>query len=150
MLWLSGPAGAGKTAIMQTVAERCDERGVLHANFFYFRADSSRSHTTPFIATLMHQIIQLYPAVGPALAAALACNALLFQTGPKQQAGTLMHLPFTTVQQPSSVHRPIVLLIDGLYECDSEYKVAQQQLLDIILTKKALPYRVVVASRVEP
>jgi hypothetical protein len=54
LLWLSGPAGAGKTAIMQTVAERCKERGVPHANFFFFRADSSRSHAAPLVATLVH------------------------------------------------------------------------------------------------
>ncbi|KAF5326764.1 hypothetical protein D9619_004477 [Psilocybe cf. subviscida] len=42
IFWLSGPAGAGKSAIVQTLAERCLARGVPTANFFFFRGDVTR------------------------------------------------------------------------------------------------------------
>ncbi|KAF5324323.1 hypothetical protein D9619_011080 [Psilocybe cf. subviscida] len=153
MLWLSGPAGAGKTAIMQTVAERSAARGVPHANFFFFRSDSSRSDATALVPTLLHQIIQIYPSVGDAVAAALASNSILFRMGLQQQFDALMHLPLTAIQISSSTRRPVVLLIDGLDECYSESKMAQRkilQALDTLLITTGDSFRVVVASRVEP
>ncbi|KAJ3521406.1 hypothetical protein NMY22_g12335 [Coprinellus aureogranulatus] len=35
ILWMSGPAGCGKTAIAGSVAETCQERGILAASFFF-------------------------------------------------------------------------------------------------------------------
>lgn len=153
MLWLSGPAGAGKSAIMQTLAERCDKRGVPHANFFFFRADSSRSDATALVPTLLHQIIQLYPSAGKIVAAALASNPLLFQMGLPEQFEMLMRLPTTGFRHSLSKHRPIVLLIDGLDECETTTNRAQEQILhalDTLLSRKGEFFRVVVTSRVEP
>ncbi|KAF5329428.1 hypothetical protein D9619_009499 [Psilocybe cf. subviscida] len=153
MLWLSGPAGAGKTAIMQTVAERCKERGVPHANFFFFRTDGSRNDATPFVATLVYQIIQFYPSMANVVAATLHANPLIFQTDLQEQFDMLMHLPLTAAENSLSVRRPIVLLIDGLDECDSERKTAQRQILqelDTLLLQGGISFRVIISSRVEP
>ncbi|KAF8982583.1 hypothetical protein BDQ17DRAFT_1228099, partial [Cyathus striatus] len=35
IMWLQGPAGAGKTTIAQTVAERCDKEMKLVSSFFF-------------------------------------------------------------------------------------------------------------------
>ncbi len=35
LMWIYGPAGAGKSAIMQTIAERCAELGILAGSFFF-------------------------------------------------------------------------------------------------------------------
>ncbi|KAF9470345.1 hypothetical protein BDN70DRAFT_821507, partial [Pholiota conissans] len=35
ILWLYGPAGAGKSAILQTIAEMCAERESILASFFF-------------------------------------------------------------------------------------------------------------------
>jgi len=37
ILWLSGSAGTGKSAIAQTISERCKRNGCLAATFFFFR-----------------------------------------------------------------------------------------------------------------
>ncbi|KAF9442692.1 hypothetical protein P691DRAFT_618043, partial [Macrolepiota fuliginosa MF-IS2] len=37
LLWLYGPAGVGKSAIAQTVAEDCRKEGWLGAAFFFSR-----------------------------------------------------------------------------------------------------------------
>ena len=53
LLWLHGPAGAGKSAIAQTVAEICAERGQLAASFFFSRSSPDRNalkHLFPTIA----------------------------------------------------------------------------------------------------
>ena len=53
ILWLHGPAGAGKSAIAQTVADTCAGRNELAASFFFARAIASRNsakHLFPIIA----------------------------------------------------------------------------------------------------
>ncbi|KAF8066467.1 hypothetical protein FPV67DRAFT_1417372, partial [Lyophyllum atratum] len=46
LMWLHGPAGAGKSAIAQTVAETCAERGQLAASFFFSRGSYRRDTIT--------------------------------------------------------------------------------------------------------
>ncbi|KAF5324407.1 hypothetical protein D9619_011189 [Psilocybe cf. subviscida] len=153
IFWLSGPAGAGKSAIVQTIAERCDQRGVPHANFFFFRADTSRSNASPLIATLLHQIILLHPSLRDPVAAILSTNPLIFDSVLDNQLVQLIVTPLRAIQQSSSIYRPLVLLIDGLDECDSESKRSQQQILhafDKILAEPPCPVRLLVASRDEP
>ncbi|KAF5324142.1 hypothetical protein D9619_011137 [Psilocybe cf. subviscida] len=152
MFWLSGPAGAGKSAIMQTIAERYDQRGVPHANFFFFRQDSSRSHASPLVATLLHQIILLYPSLRDRVATLLSTNPLIFDSILEIQLAQLIVAPLRIIQQSSSDYHPLVLLIDGLDECDSECKRSQQQILhafDQVLAEQPCPLRLLVASRDE-
>ncbi|KAF5324206.1 hypothetical protein D9619_011150 [Psilocybe cf. subviscida] len=152
MFWLSGPAGAGKTAIVQTVAERCKQRKVHHANFFFFRADSSRSHAHPLVATLLHQIILLYPSLRDSVGTLLSANPLILDSILEEQLAQLIITPLRTMQQSSSVYRPLLLLIDGLDECDSGSKHSQQQILqafDRVLAEHPCPFRLLVASRDE-
>ncbi|KAF5324203.1 hypothetical protein D9619_011155 [Psilocybe cf. subviscida] len=152
MFWLSGPAGAGKSAIMQTIAERCEQRGVPHANFFFFRADTSRSNASPLMATLLHQIILLYPSLRDPVANILSINPLIFDSVLENQLVQLIVTPLRAIQQSSSAYRPLLLLIDGLDECDSESKRSQQQILhafDKILMEHPRPFCLLVASRDE-
>jgi adenylylsulfate kinase-like enzyme len=37
IIWLYGPAGAGKSAILQTIAEMCTRLQILLASFFWSR-----------------------------------------------------------------------------------------------------------------
>jgi hypothetical protein len=57
IMWVYGPAGAGKSAIAQAIAEMCDEEMILLASFFFSRNDPSRNTVKPFIATIVYQII---------------------------------------------------------------------------------------------
>ncbi|KAF5317665.1 hypothetical protein D9619_012512 [Psilocybe cf. subviscida] len=56
IMWLTGPAGRGKTAIMKTIAERSANRGVQTVNFFFFsrrfhqKQRSARSSDSPLPA----------------------------------------------------------------------------------------------------
>ena len=52
MLWLYGPAGAGKTAIARKVAEIFAEHGLLLASFLFFRSDSQRNTMKPLVANI--------------------------------------------------------------------------------------------------
>jgi sigma54-dependent transcription regulator len=59
MLWLYGPAGAGKTAIARKVAEIFAEHGLL-ASFFFVRSDSKLNTTTP-VASMAYCVTCVIP-----------------------------------------------------------------------------------------
>ncbi|TEB20194.1 hypothetical protein FA13DRAFT_1645330 [Coprinellus micaceus] len=42
IMWLSGPAGAGKTAIAGSVAETCEDMGLLAGSFFFRHSQGLR------------------------------------------------------------------------------------------------------------
>ncbi|KAF5309575.1 hypothetical protein D9619_012424 [Psilocybe cf. subviscida] len=153
IFWLSGPAGAGKTAILQTVAERCNTQGIPQANFFFFRADSSRNNLAPLVATLVHQIILLYPSLRDPVATVLATNPLILDSVLEDQVRQLIVRPLQAIRQSSPSYVPPLLLIDGLDECESEEKLSQRQILhvfDKVLAEHSCPFRLLVASRDEP
>jgi len=60
ILWLYGPAGTGKSAIAQTIAELLEEAGLLAAAFFFSRSASGRNNETSLVATLVYQLIISY------------------------------------------------------------------------------------------
>ncbi|KAF5329680.1 hypothetical protein D9619_009204 [Psilocybe cf. subviscida] len=134
MMWLSGPAGAGKSAIVQTIAERCKNRRVQVASFFFFRGDPTRNSARPLAATLLYQIFRFYPRARQAIAAVLLDDPLLFDSSIQDQLNQLLASSLQDIPQPvdSPARRPIVLLIDGLDECDSEHKLSQRLILQAL------------------
>ncbi|CAA7264513.1 unnamed protein product [Cyclocybe aegerita] len=56
VFWLNGSVGVGKSAIGQTIAEMCEEYGLLLASFFFSRSDLTRNNTKFLITTLAYQI----------------------------------------------------------------------------------------------
>ncbi|KAM6499231.1 hypothetical protein JOM56_004739, partial [Amanita muscaria] len=53
--WLYGPAGAGKSAIAQTIADEYKKRGVA-ATFFFYRSDASRNNGNRLFPTIAWQL----------------------------------------------------------------------------------------------
>ncbi|KAF5317664.1 hypothetical protein D9619_012513 [Psilocybe cf. subviscida] len=151
IFWLSGPAGGGKTAIVQTIAEQCKQRGVPHANFFFFRADHSRNNADSFVPTLLYQLLHFYPPMREAVSSILLAEPLVCETSLQEQLDLLLYTPFRSMHQSS--HQPFVLLIDGLDECDWERKTSQRQILQALgklVAHGDMPVIVLVASRAEP
>jgi hypothetical protein len=152
IFWLSGPAGGGKTAIVQTIAERWKEQAVPQANFFFFRADSSRSNSSPLVATLLHQIILLYPSLRDLVESVFSANPLILDSILEDQLEQLIVTPLRAIQQSSASYRPLIILMDGLDECHSENNCRQQQILhafDKLLAAHYCPFRLLVSCRDE-
>ncbi|TFK37945.1 hypothetical protein BDQ12DRAFT_606835, partial [Crucibulum laeve] len=53
ILWLNGPAGSGKSAVSQTIAELYTSH--IAASFFFLRGTEQRSRIQYLIPTLAHQ-----------------------------------------------------------------------------------------------
>lgn len=154
IMWLSGPAGAGKSAIAQSIAERCVKRGVPVASFFFFRTDNTRNNLQPLVATLAYQITCLYPGVKGAISSVIDANPLIFSHSVEEQFRRLVLSPLLDAPpSTSSPPQPFVIIIDGLDECDTDSKHKQQALirvLDNLMILGDSPFIVFIASRPEP
>ncbi|KAF5318607.1 hypothetical protein D9619_010828 [Psilocybe cf. subviscida] len=145
-LWLSGPAGGGKTVIMRTIAERSADQNVHTINFFFFRGDPTRNSAQLLVATLLYQIFQLYPAARDAVAMILSAHPHLLDASLEEQFEMLVSPLSDIIRESSPEGVQVVLLIDGLDECDD----SQEQVLralDSLVTQKESPFRALVTSR---
>lgn len=61
VLWMYGPAGAGKSAIAQSIAELCE--ALLAASFFFSRTAAGRSDSSRLVATIVWQLILSVPEI---------------------------------------------------------------------------------------
>ena len=154
IIWLHGPAGSGKSAIQRTIAQLLYERGLLLASFFFFRTAAGRNTANNFIATIAYQVALVIPATRPHIEQAIARDPLIFSLSLWDQAQALILSPIqvAVLNEPSfnTSHRPRILIIDGLDECDDPDK--QCRILDVlcrVLRRLPIPFALIIASRPE-
>ncbi|KAJ3501889.1 hypothetical protein NMY22_g18770 [Coprinellus aureogranulatus] len=173
ILWLTGPAGAGKTAIMGSMADKCEGAGLLAASFF-FSAVSKSPHVqskSRFITTLAYQVIQL-PGLGRSfrrrVLSTVANNPAIFEKSLNAQMEALILKPLRDRKfARMSEDFTMAILIDGVDECEAEEEHHatkespkarskeddQSEVLSALVQAAqdpAFPFRIVIASRPEP
>jgi hypothetical protein len=149
IMWMHGAAGAGKSAIMQSIAELCERAQIPLASFFFFRTDPTRNSTASFIATLVYQLIQLIPQVQDEIFGIIENNPLIFSQSLKSQLEKLIIQPLLRVREHFKGF--FVILIDGLDECiERAHQADLIKLLGTISRFGIIPVIFLVASRREP
>ncbi|KAF8986771.1 hypothetical protein BDQ17DRAFT_1259255, partial [Cyathus striatus] len=116
MMWLHGPAGAGKSAIAQTTAEECDRKGKLAASFFFSRFSAGRNNKNGLVATISFQLCISVPAVKDYVIKNIEKNPKIFESNTWTQMHALIIEPFSYVKSEGSVTARLII-IDGLDEC---------------------------------
>ncbi|KAF9471924.1 hypothetical protein BDN70DRAFT_774657, partial [Pholiota conissans] len=152
ILWLYGPAGAGKSAILQTIAEWCAKNNKLLASFFFGRSDPTRNHIKPLIPTIACQIAIIIPELKPYVEGAIERDPFLLDKSLATQFQLLIVTPLQALAasgnlKPSS---PRLIIIDGLDECDDPKM--QDMILRVIanaLHSQDFPLIFLIASRPE-
>lgn len=126
VLWMSGPAGTGKTAIAGSVAETCKERGLLAATFFFSSSPGSQERRSKkcLVATIAYQLLQ-HDSLKDVRRRILLCvhkNPGIFQTRLKDQLEELVLKPLREFQQEGGDASgwPKVVIIDGLDEVEPD------------------------------
>jgi hypothetical protein len=153
IMWVYGPAGAGKSAIAQTIAEMCEEEMILLASFFFSRNDPSRSNVNPLIATIAYQITLNLPQVRDAILGAIERDPLIFSKSLAVQFKSLIVAPLQPLAEAGFFTQPTsrrLVIIDGLDEC-SDPKV-QRNILEVLGSahrQHRLPLTFLFASRPE-
>ncbi|KAF8194129.1 hypothetical protein BJ912DRAFT_1040829, partial [Pholiota molesta] len=149
LLWLNGAAGAGKSAIMQSIAERCVLAAIAVASFFFVRSDSTRNSMASLVATLAYQLIQAIPETADDILLTIERNPLIFQQSLEDQLRELIIQPL--LRLPPHLQRLFVVFIDGLDECND--RAHQSNLLKIlgnVSSGRNIPVVFLIASRREP
>jgi len=118
ILWLYGAAGAGKSAIADTLAERCEEYGCLLATFFWKTA-AERSDISRFVATIAYQVARAIPAIRPLIENTVDSDPMIFQQSVDTQLAKLITEPIRRLHSTGFDFKdsPNVITIDGLDEC---------------------------------
>ncbi|RXW21221.1 hypothetical protein EST38_g4635 [Candolleomyces aberdarensis] len=152
LLCMTGAAGSGKSALQQTIAERCGKKNTLGSSFFFSATDPSRNTVNPVVPTIAYQLGRRSPEVRRLINAAVDEDPLIFSQSLQDQIATLIVGPFERLGSEGldlSVV-PYVILIDGLDECRGED--SQAELLTAIkecLLVDHLPFCIFIASRPE-
>jgi hypothetical protein len=141
VLWLYGPAGAGKSAIAQSFSQQLEEEGRLGASFFFKRGHPSRGNGKKLFATIAYQLAVLLPE----LSQAVEKDPTIVDRSLSLQLRRLIIEPC----QRSLTHS-LVIVIDGLDECEGTN--VQQEILRSIgnAVQQSLPLHFFIASRPEP
>ena len=147
MLWLFGPAGAGKSAIAKKIAEIAATKDLLIGTFFFSRTSPTRKTKDRLIATLAYQLAISVPTTRTHIEDAIERDPAIFNKNLQTQIDALLIKPF---QSASSISSHKLIIIDGLDECDDSH--AQVAILDAVsrsFHKYHLPIILLVVSRPE-
>ncbi|KAF6757985.1 hypothetical protein DFP72DRAFT_1167836 [Ephemerocybe angulata] len=150
LLYMTGAAGAGKSALQQTVAERCVLSKILAASFFFNVGDATRNNTDNLIPTLAYQLGAKSPTLRRMIGEVVHRNPLIFDQSFTLQMQTLIIDPLSYLSPSEFADLPHAILIDGLDECRSEDM--QKEFLLVLhqcITNNKTPFRFFITSRPE-
>ncbi|KAF9539090.1 hypothetical protein CPC08DRAFT_731161 [Agrocybe pediades] len=152
IIWLNGGAGAGKSAIARSVAERCVEQGLLLGSFFFAAGDATRNHVGGLVATLCYQMCKVLPGFRDMVSPLIANDPLIFKSSFGTQFTTLIINPLSSIISAShfrTTNTPRLIIIDGLDECSET--MDQKNLLVALqeATRSTTLIRFLVCSRPE-
>ncbi|KAJ7804339.1 hypothetical protein B0H14DRAFT_2527353 [Mycena olivaceomarginata] len=146
ILWLHGPAGAGKSAVMITLSKRLQEAQQLGGTFFFKRGDSTRGNAHALFPTIALQLAVNVAELKLSISRVVEENPTLMGRALDVQLRELIVEPCRTVECGTQI-----ILIDGLDECQG--KQIQREILRALgnsVSQASLPFRFIIASRPEP
>ena len=151
ILWLYGPAGAGKTAIARKVAELVAGRGLLLASFLFFRSDSKRNTMKLLVANIAYRVASVIPGAREPINTIIEADPLILSSSVEMQLTKLVFEPLRLlVDQGYFSNRPFapLIVIDGLDEClDKESQTNLVQILSSSMARYQLPLKFLIVSR---
>ncbi|KAF9441107.1 hypothetical protein P691DRAFT_814806 [Macrolepiota fuliginosa MF-IS2] len=136
LLWLYGPAGVGKSAIAQTVAEDCRKEGWLGAAFFFSRSRGS-DDPNRVIPSLVAQLFVTFPAYKALVSPLIIADPAILEYALEVQFQKLIVEPLLHLKDRRLRSEPLLLLLDGLDECQGD--AYQQEFIRLISKFSALP-----------
>ncbi|KJA14781.1 hypothetical protein HYPSUDRAFT_48846 [Hypholoma sublateritium FD-334 SS-4] len=149
LMWIYGPAGSGKSAIMQTIAELCEEAGILGGSFFFFRTAGRRNIKNHLVATLTYQLTMRIPILCDYITPVIHNDPSIFSQTLDAQMKALIIDPMIAVltAHPDLGNWRYIVLVDGLDECAPED--SHCEILTILSKTAFSPFQFIIASRPE-
>ena len=121
IFWINGTAGTGKTTIAYTIANTCEECGILGASFFCSRDNAECSNPKLIYPTIAYQLGQFFAPFKDEVAAVIKSNSDIGYSELWYQLKKLIIEPLHTMGQsfPSCV-----VVIDALDECKDDSTIS--------------------------
>ncbi len=150
LLWLNGPAGVGKSAILQTLAESLSASNRLGATLFLSRPND-RNDPRRIVITIAYQLAVKIPSYRSYVAEQISLDPNMFHKGMREQFRILIIEPF--------FHRKIGVggefwgvLLDGLDECDGQDQQSEiiRLISKFVINFPEAPLVWIISSRPEP
>jgi hypothetical protein len=150
-LLMTGPAGAGKSAIARTCAHKLRAVGNLGASFFFFRP-SGWNDPKKFIPTIVYQLATQYSAYRNCIDSVILNDPLVLEKAMDIQFLELLIKPLLKpCVDGHNIETDMVIIVDGLDECATVD--AQVQIIDLIaasICEQTTPFLWAFFSRPEP
>lgn len=146
VLWLNGPAGAGKSAIAQSVSDMYKENKQLAASFFFSRTVPGRNNTKNLFPTITYQLASAIPSLSKIIEGIIEGDPSIFEKSIQIQLERLIVEPLQQLEP--DILATMVIIIDGLDECGGEK--TQVSLLDLVkFAAERIPVCFLISSRPE-
>ncbi|OJA14567.1 hypothetical protein AZE42_06365 [Rhizopogon vesiculosus] len=146
VLWLSGAAGKGKSAVAHTISNWSNELGGLGAFFSFDRTRRADRRHEKIFTTIARDLGDRNPIIRQALASALIVN----DDEELRQTTNLINQWQRFVIQPigmasRSVSAPVLIVIDALDESGEAH--SREVILRVLAGKLPSNFRIIVTSR---
>ena len=157
IFWLYGGAGAGKSALAQTLAEKFKQNDNLAASFFFFKADVNRNDGNRLIPTLVLQLAHCFQGLSGLVEDKILQNPDLLKKSRQTQMLELLIEPLIrlSLEETNDMRsnaelklHPRLVVIDGLDEClDSDIQCDLLRIIGGSIPHFPYPLRFLIASR---
>ena len=150
IIWLHGPAGSGKSAILNTLDQYFSRLRRCGAFLFWDRNDAVNSEPHRVIRTLAYQLACFNPTFADTLASLVNAEPDIMRSSLDGGFRRLVQEPLTSLANRDDLG-PIIIILDALDECGTVE--TRQKLLDVLsvrLAKLPKTFRLLIASRDEP
>jgi hypothetical protein len=149
-MWLCGPAKVGKSAIAQTIADRCYDARILIASFFFSRNNANRCDKSYLIPTIAYQLIVSIPEIRNRVQDVLRNDPLILSRSLEAQAKALIVRPLTDMGDLDLGSPPRLVILDGLDECEcDETQIYIINVFSTVVKELPIPLLFLITSRPE-
>jgi len=150
-----GPAGSGKTSLLNKIAENCKAKGCYAAGFFFSSTDSARNTTERLMNTIAYQVAVAIPQLRPYIAKIIEADSTILSRSLELKILELFLKPLQQLRSdfPSfhSSLRSFVIVVDALDECGNlEEQRRVVAALDKLLSNGSFPFVCLLSSRFDP
>ncbi|KAF9442445.1 hypothetical protein P691DRAFT_789464 [Macrolepiota fuliginosa MF-IS2] len=117
-LWIYGPAGVGKSAVVQTFAEALAAANRLGATLFFSRPND-RNDPKRVLITIAYQLAVRIPSYRAFVIEQISLDPELLEKGMKEQFKVFIVAPFVH-RRIGQGREALGILLDGLDECEGQ------------------------------
>ncbi|EKM75287.1 hypothetical protein AGABI1DRAFT_116487 [Agaricus bisporus var. burnettii JB137-S8] len=131
LLYIWGPAGEGKSAVAQSVAEEAKAQGHLGASIFFSKLND-RDDLDCVVPTIVAQLSTVHSEFASIVSNILESDRTILQKNRATQFKELLIDPFQHImaRDPSTALRPLLIVLDGIDECKDQH--AQTEFIELV------------------